>query len=67
MTCSLGATGVVILNASGPDSGQSVGHLHFHVVPCWPDDQATFWPTDRSKHRVDGAPYDLLAAALRKV
>ena len=41
--------------------------VHFHVVPCWPDDQATFWPTDRSKHRVDGAPYDLLAAALRKV
>lgn len=59
----LGATGVVILNASGPHSGQSVGHLHFHVVPCWADDDATFWPTDRSAHVVDGDPHQMLAAA----
>lgn len=44
----LGASGVVVLNASGPHSGQSVDHLHFHVVPCWPDDGADFWPTGRS-------------------
>lgn len=50
MTDSLGATGVVLLNASGPHSGQSVDHLHFHVVPCWPVDGAEFWPTDRSAH-----------------
>lgn len=50
MTRALGATGVVVLNASGPYSGQSLAHLHFHVVPCWPDDQADFWPTDRSAH-----------------
>jgi histidine triad (HIT) family protein len=46
----LAATGVVVLNASGPHSGQSVDHLHFHVVPCWPDDEADFWPRDRSGH-----------------
>ena len=29
----LGATGVCVLNASGPGSGRSVDHLHVHVVP----------------------------------
>ncbi|WP_216844115.1 HIT family protein [Phytoactinopolyspora alkaliphila] len=33
------------LNASGPHSGQSVAHLHFHVVPRWPDDDADLWPS----------------------
>ncbi len=41
----LGATGVNALNASGPGSGQSVPHLHFHVVPRWPDDGADMWPS----------------------
>jgi histidine triad (HIT) family protein len=50
MLRTIDATGVVVLNASGSDSGQSVDHLHFHVVPCWPDDQAEFWPADRSAH-----------------
>ena len=54
MTTALGATGVNLLNASGPASGQSVEHLHVHVVPRWPDDGATMWPTDRSAH----APID---------
>ena len=54
MTTALGATGVNLLNASGPASGQSVDHLHVHVVPRWPDDGATMWPTDRSAH----APID---------
>lgn len=62
----LRATGVVVLNASGPDSGQSVAHLHFHVVPCWVDDEATFWPADRSSHRLTGAPHLLLADALSR-
>lgn len=64
MCSELGATGVVLLNASGPHSGQSVDHLHFHVVPCWPDDGATFWPEDRSQHVVNGAPLELLTSAL---
>ena len=50
MASAIGAPGVVVLNASGRHSGQSVDHLHFHVVPCWDDDAADFWPTDRSAH-----------------
>lgn len=64
MENALGAGGVVVLNASGPETGQSVPHLHFHVVPCWSDDQATFWPADRSAHEVAGPVHDLLAADL---
>jgi diadenosine tetraphosphate (Ap4A) HIT family hydrolase len=54
------------LNASSPDSGQSVAHPHFHVVPCWADDRATLWPAVRSEHRVTGPAHELLAAALNK-
>lgn len=61
MRAALGATGVVVLSASGADAGQSVPHLHLHVVPCWHDDGVTFWPEGRSKHRVDGDPHALLA------
>ena len=64
MSSALGATGVVVLNASGAHSGQSVDHLHFHVVPCWADDEATFWPVDRSIHQVAGDPRALLSQAL---
>ena len=35
MTRTLDASGVVLLNASGPHSGQSVPHLHVHVHPAW--------------------------------
>ena len=33
MITHLGASGVCVFNASGPDSGRSLDHLHFHVVP----------------------------------
>ena len=49
---SIGATGVNILNASGPNSDQSVFHLHFHVVPRWEDDGLQIWPEGRSAHVV---------------
>lgn len=64
MKSALGATGVVLLNASGAHSGQSVDHLHFHVVPCWADDEATFWPGETSVHAVAGDPRGLLAGAM---
>jgi histidine triad (HIT) family protein len=66
MQRALGASGVVVLNASGRDSGQSVPHLHFHVVPCWPDDGVTHWPLGRSAHRVEGGAeaHERIAAAL---
>jgi histidine triad (HIT) family protein len=57
----LGATGVVVLQASGADAGQSVPHLHFHVVPCWPDDGTTHWPTRPSAHEFAGDPHAALA------
>jgi histidine triad (HIT) family protein len=60
----LAATGVVVLNASGPHSGQSVDHLHFHVVPCWPDDEADFWPRDHSGHPPIGNVHQVLAREL---
>ena len=64
MQTALGATGIVVLSANGPDSGQSVAHLHFHVVPCWADDEVTFWPASRSRHQLAGTAHELLAAAL---
>lgn len=39
----LGATGVNILNASGKDAQQSVQHLHFHLIPRFPNDGLDAW------------------------
>jgi histidine triad (HIT) family protein len=54
MRAALGATGVNVLNASGPNSDQSVFHFHFHVIPRWQGDGLWTWPEGRSAHRVDG-------------
>ena len=64
MRTALDASGVNILNASGPGSEQSVPHLHFHVVPRWPGDGISTWPTDRSQHRLTDDPDARLAAFL---
>jgi histidine triad (HIT) family protein len=64
MRTALGASGVNVLNASGPGSEQSVPHLHFHVVPRWVDDRLSTWPTGRSRHRLIGDPVVQLAGAL---
>ncbi|PZE68857.1 HIT family protein [Curtobacterium sp. MCBD17_021] len=61
MRAALGATGVVVLSATGADAGQSVAHLHLHVVPCWPDDGVLRWPERRSAHVVDGDAAVMLA------
>jgi histidine triad (HIT) family protein len=37
------ATGINILNASGKDAQQSVYHLHFHVIPRYPNDGLNMW------------------------
>lgn len=64
MRTALGAGGVNILSASGPGSEQSVPHLHFHVVPRWPDDGFSTWPVQQSRHRVEGDPVAQLATAM---
>ena len=57
----MGATGVNVLNASGPHSDQSVPHLHFHVVPRWAGDGLDSWPSSKSSH----VPADDWMLALR--
>lgn len=64
MRTTLQASGVNILNASGPGSEQSIPHLHFHVVPRWPNDGFSTWPAARSEHKVDTDPIIQLAEAL---
>jgi histidine triad (HIT) family protein len=62
---SLGGAGVNILNASGPGSDQSVPHLHFHVVPRWPDDGLDTWPATRSQKRLNFEPSQALTEEFR--
>lgn len=60
-----GSTGVNVLNASGPGSGQSVDHLHFHVVPKWRDDGMDLWPhAQQSTYQLDAEWADRLRAEL---
>ncbi len=45
----LHATGVNIMQANRPDAHQSVAHLHFHVVPRYPDDGLDLWFHSRKR------------------
>lgn len=62
----IGASGVNVLNASGPGSDQSVFHLHFHVVPRWQDDGLWTWPQGHSAHAVPSDFVGLLRGALSR-
>lgn len=42
-------TDVNILNASGENAQQSVGHLHFHIIPRKKDDHIDMWPQSNFK------------------
>jgi len=61
---SIGAWGVNVLNASGKKSGQSVDHLHFHVVPRWADDGLDTWAHGKSSRELDDGWLDDLRAGL---
>ncbi|MCK6065763.1 MULTISPECIES: HIT family protein [Microbacterium] len=67
MRTELRSTGTFLIQASGPDSGGTVPHLHFHVVPCWADDNADFWPKERSAHPSVDRPHTVIRSALRAV
>ncbi len=61
---SIGARGVNILNASGPDSDQSVPHLHLHVIPRWKGDGLDTWPSTVSNRSLDDAWLSVVRAAM---
>lgn len=56
----LGASGLNIVSNVGPDAGQSVFHLHVHLMPRFADDAGFSAMVDR----VDGIDTDEVFAAL---
>ena len=40
-----GATGMNVYQNNGKDAGQIIGHIHFHLIPRFPDDGVIQVPT----------------------
>ncbi len=49
LTVKYRATGINIMHASGKDAEQSVMHIHFHVVPRFPNDNLEMWFHSRER------------------
>ncbi len=45
----LGCSGINIINASGADAQQTVFHLHFHIIPRFPNDGLDMWIGSKNK------------------
>ena len=61
-----GYDGVNVLNASGEAAGQTVFHLHFHIIPKKNDDGFSAWPKLPGGKLGVEATYKLLKEMLDK-
>ena len=67
-TCCLGGTGGGLVQANGALGGQTVAHVHLHVVPRHEDDGITFtWPRQEPPAAVLAGYAERLRAALEAV
>jgi histidine triad (HIT) family protein len=58
------APGILIAQLNGPAAGQSVFHIHFHVVPRHEGLELRFHARDMADHRVLAAHAERVRAAL---
>ncbi len=56
----LGCTGMTICQNNGASAGQTVGHVHFHLIPRW-DDRTISW---EPQGMIDPAVREALLAKL---
>lgn len=61
-----GATGANVLQCSGASAGQTVGHLHFHVIPRYGGADVHPRFESGAARYADDAERDAVAAALRR-
>jgi histidine triad (HIT) family protein len=56
-----GAPGILLMQFNGAAAGQSVFHIHFHILPRWPGVSVDL----HGKTRADNAELEAVAAAIR--